>query len=191
MRFFERLLTSSRTIGCSATKGSTVSDELMLMSIDRKQYELAMSIILGKNWSKVPTREMMNLINMRFGGTSINYSNKEVASIIHLLKSHVDDLSVGQLTFLRENDYLPRSEKADEGVWMDKDELLTYKREKEDVIHKKKMDYFIAMHGTIAAYAQAFNDKPQSKKQNPFKLSMLHTIIVAIVILGLITMIVL
>lgn len=189
MSFLEKWLFPSRTIGCSATKRSTVNDELMLMSIDRRQYESAMSTVLGKDWSKVPTREMMNLLNMRFGGTSIDYSDKEVAPIIRLLKSYVDDLSADQLSFLRENDHLPRSKRAGEGIWMDKDELVAYMREQEEVIHKKKMDYFITMHGIVAAYTQGIGDKQQTKKANPFKLSTLHMAIIAIVIVGLVIMI--
>lgn len=190
MSLLERWLWPPRTIGCSDTKRSTVSDELRLLSGDRRQYETAMSIVLGDSWQKVPVRNMMGLINMRFGGTPIDYKNVEVAPILHLMKSYVDDLSKDQVDFLRANDHLPRSKREGE-IWMDQDELVAYTREQEDVIYKKKMDYFITMNGIVAAYTQSLGPQAQAKVKKPFKFSMVHMIILAAIILGLVMLIIL
>lgn len=190
MSFIDKWLNPPRTIGCSDTKQSTIYDELRILRINERVYDEALTTMLGESWAKIPVRDMMSLFNMRFGGTPIDYSKKEVASIIHLMKNCADDLSPDQVRFLRENDHLPRSKNEDGGIWMDSSELHSYSRDNEDSIHKRKMDYFITMNGVLAAHQQGLNPshKAQKAPKKPFKLSMVHMVIIAAIVIGIIMM---
>ena len=153
-------------------------------------YDTALTTMLGPQWNKVPVREMMVLLNKRFGGVPVNYDDKEVAPIIHLMKDCVQDLSPDQVKFLEENDHLPISKREGGGVWMDSDELVAYARDHEDDVHKRKMDYFITMNGILAAYQQGVGHTQRSPRK-PFKFSMVHMFIIAVIVVGLIVMVVL
>lgn len=194
MNIIQRWLSPPRTIGCPDARTSSVNDELSLLgSVDRREYVRAMELVLGKNWKKVPTREMMGLINMRFGTTPIDYSKKEVAPILHLMNEHAKCLSVDQAKFLRENDHLPRSVKQEVSLWMDKDELAIYAK-KEDEVHKKRMDYFITMNGVVSAYAQSLGKsiaQSSHKTKKEFQFTGFHMAIITIIVIGTVIFIIL
>ncbi len=193
MNFIMRLLYPPRTLGSSATKTTSINDELgLIRTYNVREHMNAMELVVGPSWKQVPVREMMGLVNTRFGGEPIDYSKYEVEPVLHLLKSHASDLSHEQVKFLRTYDHLPRSKEKLVGMWMDKAELAAYERDNQDAIHKKKMDYFIMMNGIVAAFSQSMGaTKAPPKVKKPFQLSYIHIGIISIVILGLIALVIL
>lgn len=192
MNFLDRWLNPPRTFGSSKTKQSTINDELLHLRVNEHVYDEVLTTMIGEQWNKVPVRDMMGLFNARFGGTPIDYSDKEISSVIYFMNNCFGDLSPDQIKFLHENDHLPRSKKEDGGVWLDGDELHAYARDNEDNVHKRKMDYFIMMNGALAAHQQRMDQSSAIKApKGPFKILMVHKIIFAVFIIALIMFIIL
>lgn len=175
--------TRPRTIGSHKTKNTRVSEEVYLLPpTRRKDIDKALEMAVGKEWKRVPTRSMMELVSLRFSSKPRDFSSEEVAEVLSLLVDLSDTMSVDQRRFLAKFDHLPKAITG-AGPWMDGEELAAYEKADYEAMHQRKNLYFVTAHGMVQATDQSKGvDVTALKPEKAFKLS---PVVIAVILVAL------
>lgn len=144
-----------RTIGSHKTKDTRVSDEVYLLPPERRKgIDKALEMAIGKEWRRVPTRSMMELVSLRFSSKQRDFAGEEVSKVISSLVDLSDVMSAEQRRFLAKFDHLPKSVTG-AGPWMDGAELIAYEKADSEAMHQCKTQYFVISRGVLQATDQS------------------------------------
>lgn len=158
-----RLMRGSKMVG-----KERLADTIANFGWDLEFLPQVLKLVVGKEWSKVPLGNMMEIVSKRFDTKPHDFSHYDAKEVINSMVAFARGLSKAQLKFLHSYDHLPRSN-GTQRLWLDGEELAEYEKKNEALLDARKMEQFILTNGWIQA-AGTTNEAVvvKVKKINPF-----------------------
>lgn len=145
-----------------------LSDAITKFEWDLEFTPKSLEIVVGKEWSKVPLGNVMEIVSKRFDTKVHDFSRYDANIVLNNIVAFAYGLSDAQVKFLRSYDHLPRS-KDTQRLWLDGDELVEYEKKNEVLLDTRKMEIFLLTNGWIQAAGAVNADLVvKTKKINPF-----------------------